>query len=167
LSFTFNHPLATFTGEVDALSFKKANASVSTGHGPVSAGASLDLLFAKSTVASSTIGAGLGYSLDKTLFVSARANKNFSEYAGLVSYKAASNLTLAGSVSYSPKATTGIIGTVYKCNPDTTIKVKAASSGVINASVKQIVDKKFSVTGSVEVPSTLSGFKFGVNAALG
>jgi hypothetical protein len=167
LSFTYNHALATVTGEVDALGFKKASASISTGSGPLSAGAAVDLAVAKATVSSSNLSVGLGYSLDKTLFVGARANKNFTEYSGNVSYAAASNITVAGTVNYSPKGTTGVIGTLYKCNPSTAIKVKAASTGVINASVKQNFQKKFVVTGSVEVPSTLNGFKFGVNAALG
>jgi Eukaryotic porin len=167
LSFTYKHSLATVTGEVDALAFSKANASISTGHGPFSAGAAVDLSIAKSSISGTNLSAGAGYTISGSLFTGIRAKNNFSDYSGIATFVAAPNVTLAGKVDLTSKGTSGVLAAVYKCNPSTTIKVKANNGGLINASVKQQVDKKFVVVGTAEVPSTFKGIKFGVNATLG
>lgn len=167
LGFTYKHAAATITGEVDALSFSKATGSICAGSGPFSAGASADMAISKASVSSTTLAVGVGYTVPKSLFVSLRSTKNLSEYAGAFSFVAAPNVTLAGKVAYNPKATSGILAAVYKCNPLTTIKVKAGSCGTVYGSVKQQLDKKFAVVGSAEVPSTLTNVKFGINATLG
>jgi hypothetical protein len=53
-----------------------------------------------------------------------------------------------------------LISTVTR--PQTNVEVR-----LIFPPTESLYQKKFVVTGSVEVPSTLNGFKFGVNAALG
>jgi len=167
MSFTYSVPnTATITGEVDAINFSKASTTVSGGHGPYSGGVSADFKLTKLSLDSTSFGAGFGYTLPN-LFAGVKAAKNFSEYKGVFSYEAAKNVTLLGLLNYSGKGTTTTLGAIYACNPKTTIKVKAASTGVINASVKQAFEKKFTVVGSAEIPSNFSGFKFGVNATLG
>lgn len=169
LSFTYNHSLATVTGKIDALNLQSAGASINAGTGPLTAGASADLTLDRLAVKSSTFGLGVGYTLNKTLFAGLRVNNNLTEYKGLVQYAAAPNLTLAGTVSTGGKdGTLGVVGTVYKCNPDTTIKVKASSNAVINASVKQAFPNKLNIIGTAEVPAKdLSSYKVGVNITLG
>ena len=167
LSFLYKHKFATLTAEVDALNFSKANASLCGGHGPFTAGVSGDFKFPKgASAACDTVTVGASYTIPKSLFATI-SSKNFSDYTGLMEYAAAPNVTLAGMVKYNPKATCGSIAAVYRCNPATTIKVKAGTSGTIYASVKQQMEKKFAVVGSAEIPSTLSAFQFGVNATLG
>lgn len=167
VTVTYSVPAATVTADIDVHNFSSAKASVSGGHGPFSAGASADLKISKSAIDSTTIGLGFGYTVPKLLFFGLRANKNFADYSALFSYSAYKNITLAGLISYSPKETSAVLASVYKCNPDTTIKVKAATTGVFYASIKQAFDKKFSVVGSAEIPSSLSSVKFGINATLG
>jgi hypothetical protein len=56
---------------------------------------------------------------------------------------------------------------LYKCSPNTTVKMKAGTNGVANASVKHSFDKKFSVVAAAEVPVSLKTAKFGLTATLG
>lgn len=167
LSFSYTTPAATFTGDFDVSNLSSAKASVCGGNGPVVAGASADLKIAKSTVESTTFGVGVGYTVPKQLFVGVRAEKNFANYSALFTYNANKDVTLVGKVAYSAKDTSATLGAVYKCNPDTTIKVKADTNGVFAAALKQNFEKKFTVTGSAEIPSQLNTVKFGVNATLG
>lgn len=168
-SVTYKHKSATLTGEIDTINFSKASASVTTGVGAFSAGASADLKIAQMAVNSSTFGVGVSYTVPKSIFAGLRVSKNFNEYNGTFHYVASPNVTLAGNALYSPKAKTGtcVLATIYKCNETTTLKLKASSTGTVNASVKQAFPKKFVAVGSMEVPSTLNGIKFGVNATLG
>jgi len=167
LSAIYSIPSATFTGEIDALSFSKASASVNSVHGPYSAGGAVNLSIAKKSITSSLFDFGVGFTVPKSAFVGLRLANNFKDVKGNFSFVAYPNLTLLGLVNYSSKKVSSTFGASYKCNKDTTIKVKAASSGVINASVKQDFEKKFSVVGSVEIGSGLKSAKFGVNAVLG
>jgi len=171
LSLLYNIPkLATITADIDALKLSKVNTSVAVGHGPFSAGANVDLTLAKGSISGTKFGLGFGYTVPKLLFAGLRANSSLSEYSGLFSYILRNDITFAGKVSYTKKtsAITSEIAAVYQYDPNLTLKFKTTSAGVINASVKQDFEKKFSVVGSVEVPSGLNGgFKFGVNAVLG
>ena len=166
LGFTYKHDAATITGEVDALGFTKANASICAGSGPITAGASADLAIAKASISKTSLAVGVAYTVPKSLFVGLRSSKNLSEHSGVFSFVAAPNMTVAGKVAFA-KDTSGVLAAVYKCNPNTTIKVKAGSCGTLFGSVKQQLDKKFNVVGSAEVPSTLTNVKFGINATLG
>lgn len=164
---TYSVPAATVTADFDVHNFSSAKASVSGGHGSFTGGLSADLKISKSAIDSTTVGLGFGYTVPKLLFLGLRANKNLADYSALFSYSAYKNITLAGLFNYSAKGSSAILASVYKCNPETTIKVKASTTGVFYASVKQSLDKKFSVIGSAEVPSSLSSVKFGINATLG
>ncbi len=167
LSFNYAVPLATITGEFDINNFSSVKTSVNGGQGAFTAGASADLKIAKSSIESTTFGVGAGYTIPKQLFVGVRANKNFADFSALFSYIVNKDITVAAVASHSAKGPAATVATAYKCNPDTVIKVKANSSGVLSASVKQAFEKKFSVVGSAEIPSDFNNVKFGVNATLG
>jgi len=167
VSFTYTHAAATLTGEFDVNNFSSIKTSVNGGNGPYTVGASADIKIAKSTVESHALHIGAGYTIPKQAFVGIRAFKNFTEFSALFSYVVNKDATVAGTVHHGSKGTAGTLATVYKCNPDTTIKVKAHTSGVISASVKQQFEKKFSVVGSVEAPHDFNNVKFGINAVLG
>lgn len=169
LGFTYSpSPVATFTGEVDLINFAKATGSVSVVKAPFVGGADVEGVFGKQGYESAKFGVGAGYSVPN-LFAGIRSTNSFSGFSGIVSYALNKELTLVGKVSSTAgKSPTSIIGGLYKYGPATTLKFKAASSGVINASVKQTFEKKFTVVGSVEIPSGFqTGYKFGVNATLG
>lgn len=164
---TYKTSQATITADVDVYNFSSAKASVNSGHGPFTAGASVDLKIAKS-IASTTCGFGIGYTLPKVMFAGIRANKNFTSYSALCEYSAIKNVALAGSATYASGTTTAAIAGSYAPHPCTTMKFKATSAGTMCASVKQSLDKKFCVVASAEVPvSSLKSVKFGVNATLG
>ena len=168
-SITYKHKAATVTAEVDTINFSKASASITSGHGPFTAGASADLKIAKLAVDSTIFQLGVGYTIPKSLYAGLKVNKNLSEYNGLIQYEAAPNVTIAGNINHCTKAktTSYVLASIYKCNSTTTLKVKAASTGVVNASVRQQFPAKFVAVGSLEVPASLTGIKFGVNAVLG
>mmetsp|Transcript_835 Transcript_835/g.483 ORF Transcript_835/g.483 Transcript_835/m.483 type:complete len:274 (-) Transcript_835:102-923(-) len=168
LSFTYTAPAATVTGELDLVNLSSVKASVNGGNGPVTVGATAEVKLAKSAVESYNLGVGLGYTVPK-LFVGVRADKNFSAYSALVTYNAADAITLAGKVTYTQKDNANaILAGVYKCNANTTVKVKAnTNGGVFSSSVKQTFPGKFAVVGSVEIPAQLNSAKFGLNATLG
>jgi hypothetical protein len=173
LSFTYSpSPLATLTGEVDALNFAKANGSVSLSHAPFVAGANVDATFGKQGLDTKSFGLGVGYTIPKLLFAGVRATNSLADFSGIFSYVMNKDLALVGKVVHSTAGksagTSSILAAIYQYDPTTTIKVKAGSTGVINASIKKSFEKKFSVVGSVEVPQGFSsGYKFGLNAVLG
>jgi hypothetical protein len=167
LSATYVHSLATITGEVDINNFSSFKTSVNGGQGPFTLGASADIKIAKSSVDSTTFAVGGGYTQPKVLFVGLRANKNCTDFSALFSYVVNKDATIAGIVNHGAKGPCATLATVYKCNPDTVIKVKANTCGIFSASVKQAFEKKFSVVGSAEVASDFNAVKFGVNATLG
>lgn len=167
LLFTYNHAAATVTGEFDISSLSSAKLSVLGGNGPVTAGASADVKIAKSNVESTSVNVGVGYTAPKQFFVGVRAEKNFANYSALASYYVNKDLTVVGKANYNAKDCGATFGAVYKCNPDTTIKTKVTTCGVLSASLKQNFEKKFAVTASAELPSNLNSVKFGLNATLG
>lgn len=169
LSFTYTAPAATVTGEVDLLNLSSVKASAIGGNGPVTVGANVEVKLAKYAVDSYSLGLGLGYTIPKLFFLGLRADKTFSAFSALFTYAAARDITLAGKMTYSGKDKVGAtLATVYKCNADTTIKVKAnTTGGVFSASVRQAFPGKFAVVGSAEIPAQLNTAKFGLNATLG
>jgi hypothetical protein len=167
VSFTYSHAAATLTGEFDVNNFSSFKTSVNGGNGPYTAGAAAYIKIAKSAVESTTFHVGAGYTVPKQLFVGLRACKNFSEFSALFSYVVNKDASVAGTVCHGSKGSACTLATVYKCCPDTTMKLKANSCGVISASVKQQFEKKFSLVGSAEVPSDFNNVKFGLNAVLG
>jgi len=166
-SFNYSIPVATFTGDLDINSFSSFKTSVNGGQGPFTVGASADLKIAKSSIESTTFSVGAGYTQPKQFFVGLRANKNFADFSALFSYVVNKEVTVAGVVNHGSKGPSAALATVYKATPETTLKVKANTSGVFSASVKQAFEKKFSVVSSAEIPSDFGAVKFGVNATLG
>jgi len=167
LSVTYSIPQATIFGELDAHNLSGAKVSVLGGHSSFTGGANAEIKFGKTSGVDQTVFAlGVGYRVPK-LFVGARACKNFSHYSATASYDATNELVVAGKVNYNSKDTSATLLSQYKCCPNTTIKVKADTSGVFSASVKQVLDKKFTVVGSAELPSSFNTVKFGVSATLG
>lgn len=164
LSFTYNAPAATISGEFDLLSLNSAKASVCGGLGPLVAGANGEF-----KGGDYTIGLGASYSIPK-LFLGVRADKNFASYNATFNYAAVKDISLAGKVSFETKdkKVGAVLAAIYKCNPSTVIKAKANSAdGNIAFSVKQLFPGKMAVVGSAEVPSKLDTAKFGLNATLG
>lgn len=163
LSLTYSHSLVTITSEVDALNLAKATASVTSGQGPITAGVSADINLSKSALG--PVAATLGYKFPNfNIFL--KSNKTFSEYSALLSYTASKDITFAGQAVYGT-ALSFLFAGVYKCNPDTSMKLKASSNAGVAVSIKQSFDKKFTVTAAAEVPKTFDNVKFGVAASLG
>lgn len=167
LCVTYKVPVATITADFDFNNFSYAKASVNGGHGPFTIGGSANLKIAKSSLDSASFEFGAGYSVPKLLFCGVRAADNFSKFSANFAYNAMPDVKLAGLVNYSPKGASATLASMYQVAPATTLKVKAATTGVFSASVKQAFEKKFAVVGSAEVPSSLNSVKFGVNATLG
>lgn len=163
LSMQYSHPLFTLTSELDCLTLAKASSSVSGGQGPISVGVSADVNLTKSTLGS--IGATLGYKLPNTN-VFLKSTKTFSEYSALVTYAFNKDVTVAGQAFYG-KAWSFLFAGVYKCNPNTIMKLKLSDNAGIAASVKQTIDKKLVITGVADIPKTLDNVKFGVAVSLG
>lgn len=168
LLMTYKMPKATITGEYDIHGFSSAKASICSGSGPITAGASIDAKFGGSD--SITPSLGLGYTAPD-MFFGLRVNsllKNPS-YSGLASYGGIrKDVVIAGSASMKGGSTVATLATQYTCNPKTCIKVKAGTDGVLAASVKQDFANKFSVVGSAEVAGgDFGSAKFGINATLG
>lgn len=163
LGLIYTHPLFTFTSELDALNLAKASASISSGQEPISFGASADINLAKSGLG--PVSTNVAYKISNfELYL--KTNKTFSEYSALARYFVNKDITLAGQAIYG-KAWNFIFAGVYKCNPDTIMKLKASNSAGVALSIKQSLDKKFSITGVADVPITLDSAKFGVTASLG
>jgi len=168
VSLTYNHQAATVTAEADVNNFSSFKTSVNGGTGPYTAGACVDVKLVKSAVESTAVHVGAGYTVPKQLFLGVRACNTFTDFSALFSYVINKDITAAGIVSHGGKGLGCTLAAVYKCNPDTTIKVKANCCGVVSASVKQQFEKKFSLVGSAEVPTAdFNNFKFGLNAVLG
>lgn len=167
LSFQYKNARMTLTGDVDIYNFKSAKASVSTGHGDISVGADTNVKMDKMAVQSSTFGLGVGYKMPN-ISVAVRANNNFGNYGARWAYNGIKGVNVAGDVTYDKEPNASVVAS-HKCNPDTTLKFKVATSngGVVYGSCKQSFPNKFSVIGSAEVPVSLSSVKFGVNATLG
>ena len=160
----YTHKLATIASEVDLLQFSKASASIVGGNGPVSVGASADFNISKSAL--SAFSATLGYNFPSIAKVFLKSTKFFTEHTALVTYSPRKDVTLAGQAVYNDKLQFLLAG-AYKCNPETTLKLKASSAAGFSASVKQAFDKKLTVVGAAEVAKSLDSVKFGITASLG
>jgi hypothetical protein len=159
--------VAVVTADFDMNNFSNVKASVNGVHGDFTFGAGAEVKIAKSTVESTTVNVGAGYTIPKQAFFGVRANKNFAEFSALCRYFLNNDLTVAGVANHTAKGPNATLVAQYKCNPLTTLKLKANTCGVLSASVKQLIEKNLVVVGSAEVPSDFNAVKFGVNAILG
>mmetsp|Transcript_8763 Transcript_8763/g.17495 ORF Transcript_8763/g.17495 Transcript_8763/m.17495 type:complete len:279 (+) Transcript_8763:66-902(+) len=171
LSFKYNlQDMATITGDFDINSLSRAETTITHGHGAFLAGVSAKFATAKDdskTATKMTLGAGLSHTVDNVCFTALRAKDNFSNFSLLFSYTQMANIDLAGSINHCAAKTDATLATAYKVDASTTFKAKATTEGVISASVKKAFEKKFAVTGSVEVPTSMKSIKWGLNATLG
>ena len=168
LGFVYSHPLATLAGEVDVNGLSKATGSVTVGKGPVVAGASADLTLVKNSVDSVKFNLGVGYTVPGTFFVGLRANKSLADYAALFQYTATKSVGFVGKVTHSGKDLGATVAGLFTCPfTGSNIKVKVATTGLVNVSAKKEVKKGFTVVGAAEVPSSFNNVKFGVTATLG
>lgn len=168
LGMTYKHKLATFATDVDVAGFSALNASVVGGSKSIQAGASVNCALSKFEVKDFAV--ALGYAPNSDLYAGVVANKKLSEFNAAVHYAVKPNLTIGALCDVVPKASSPKfnIATSYVCNPNTTVKVKVNSDGLINASVKQQLPKKFSVVAAAQFDTrNTSSINFGVTAALG
>jgi hypothetical protein len=165
LSFTYSVAALTATGELDVVNFDKLSGSVASVHGPFVGGLGMDFSISKKTLAS--VNATVGYTMSDVFAAYLKSSKQFSEFALLTSIYTIPNTNLSFQGVYSKGALSGILAAAYKCTPKTTVKAKATSAGVVSASLKHVLDKKFTVTAAAETPSNFKSIKFGVSAVLG
>ena len=169
LGLEYKHELATANVEFDVAEFSAVNASVLAGSGPFTGGASTSVsLGDKMDVTKFDLAAS--YSLAKELFAGLHITNKFSKYALSLGYFAGANYKLAGVFNFTPEksATHLTVGGAYKCNPDTTVKAKANSDGVLAFSVKQMLSSNCSVTAAAQVPSSdFSAYKLGICGSIG
>jgi hypothetical protein len=165
LSFQYKNPIVTATGEIDAVGVNFAKGSITSGKGPLYVGGCADFDLAQTKV--DKVSVGIAYKIPNVSAV-LRSDKTFSDVSGLVSYNI-KNFTLAAKGTYDKKlnSSTFNLGGLYKCNENCHVKAKVSSSGIMNASYKQIFEKKLTVVNSVELPYQLNSWKWGIAATLG
>ncbi|CAM9706059.1 unnamed protein product [Heterosigma akashiwo] len=121
-------------------------------------------------------GAGLAdYALaagyrEKAWFASLAAEKKLSVFKLGAFWNACPPADVGAQVTYTPAtgATLVDVGTVYNCNPTTTVRVKASSEGAVAAAVAQKCGKGMTLTAASEVSvSDLSKVKYGASITLG
>lgn len=164
LSFTYKVPTATVFASVDT-AFKKASVSLFTGKNGINAGAEVQI----NDKAVSGYNFGLGYSAAPKLNLAIRACDKLNKFSTKLSYAVNDDLTVAAKANYnvSEKSHGASLASIYQCNPNTTLKVQATSSGSFLASTKQQVDK-LSITGAVKIQKDAMGSpSFGLNMVLG
>jgi len=164
LGFIYKHEKFTANAEADVMNFEQFKVGAVAGQGPVSGG--LSACINKGTGVES-VDVALGYKFSN-FFGVLRSSKFFAAHSLLATYCLNDKMKFAAQVNHVTD-TTCCGAVVYKCNDNTTVKVKADCCGNVNASVKQILAKSFSVVGAVQVPlnSKDSGFKWAINATLG
>jgi len=169
LGVIYKHQFATLSSELDIAGFSTFKTSVLGGSNGVSVGASADFnLSDKFDV--KDFSAALAYTPCAGVFAGIKANKKFNEFNSAIAYRVKPNLSLAALIDIVPKKPSPKfnIGASYKCQPETTVKVKVDNDGVIRTSVKQDLPKKLTLVGAAEVDiRNISQFNFGVTATLG
>jgi len=166
LDFTYKVPAATVFASVDT-EFKKLSMSLFAGKNGINAGA--EVLIDSEKKALSGYNFALGYTANPKLNLAVKACEKLATFSTAFSYVVNDDLTIATDASYN--ATTKVqdanLAAIYKCNPNTIMKLKAASSGDFEASAKQQVDK-LSITGAVQIKkNSISSPNFGLNLVLG
>lgn len=160
----YDHAQATVTATVDATDFKNFNGTISTGLNDIKFGLEGSLKGDKTNV-----NAAASYSAPK-MFFGLNLTNTFKDIKGLFTFDVDSDLTVAANCTYgTAKKNIGAnFAAVYKCNPKTTLKVKADLDKNINLSMKQAVASGLSATAWTKV-SDLSpkSASFGAKIILG
>jgi len=166
LNFTYKIPAATVFASVGTEN-KNLSVSLFAGKNGINAGA--EVLVDSDKKALSGYNVALGYTANPKLNVAVRACDKLATFSTTFSYVVNDDLTIATKASYNTtkKTQDANVAAIYKCNPNTIMKVKAASSGDIEASAKHQVDK-LSITGAVQIKKdSVSAPSFGLNFVLG
>lgn len=169
LGVVYKAPQYTAAAEFDIAEFASAKASVLAGTGPYAGGASATISLGDKVDVKSFDVAG-SYAVAKKFFTGLSVTNKLSKYGLSFAYFGASNYTVAGLIDFKPESSekTLTVGGIYKCNPNTNIKGKVNSNGVVSLSVKQFLASDATVTVATELPTNdFSAYKFGVTASLG
>ncbi|CAE7461855.1 unnamed protein product, partial [Symbiodinium microadriaticum] len=169
LGVQYKHEMATANVEFDVAEFSAVNASVLAGSGAFTGGASTTLTLGD-RMDLTRFDFAASYSVAKELFAGLHITNKFSKYALSLGYFACPKYQLAGVFNFTPEksATHLVFGGSYKCNPDTTVKAKADSDGVLGLSVKQMLSSNCSITTAAQVPSSdFSAYKLGISGSIG
>jgi len=168
LDFTYKVPAATAFASVD-INKPTKNLSVSLFAGKNGINAGAEVLIDGNNKALSGYNFALGYTANPKLNLAVRACEKLSSFSANVSFVVNDDLTVATKAEYdtTKKSQNANLAAIYKCNPNTIMKVKAASSGEFEASAKQQVDK-LSITAAVKIQkNSVSAPSFGLNMVLG
>lgn len=162
---TYVVPKVTLTSELDILNLSKFSASATGGQGPVTAGVSANVNLTKQSL--DAVNLAVGYTAPQFYGVF-RACNTFKDFSGSAKYQVNDKLTVAAKFSHGDKGVAGAAAAIYACCPNNIVKVKAGTCGGISASLKRSYEKKFSVVTAISTnTSSVSDFKWGVNATLG
>ena len=165
LIVTYVVPKVTLTSELDILNLNKFSVSATGGQGPVTAGVAANVNLTKQSLDS--VNVAVGYTAPQFYGV-ARANNTFKDFSGSAKFQVNDKLTVAAKVSHGDKGVSGAAAAIYACCPNNIVKVKAGTCGGISASLKRSYEKKFTVVTAISTnASSISDFKWGVNATLG
>mmetsp|Transcript_24339 Transcript_24339/g.24946 ORF Transcript_24339/g.24946 Transcript_24339/m.24946 type:complete len:277 (-) Transcript_24339:211-1041(-) len=169
LGVVYKQQQYTAAAEVDVAEFSAAKASVLAGTGPYTGGASATVSLGDKVDFKSFDVAG-SYSVSQKYFAGLSVTDKFSKYGLSLAYFGGGAYTLAGLFDFKPETSAKLLtfGGAYKCNPNTNIKAKVNSNGIVSASVKQSLSTDASVTFATEIPTNdFSAYKFGITASLG
>lgn len=168
LSATYKCSAATVFAEVDLVEFSAVRASFLAAAGPVNVGAAAELKTGDKSELK-TLDVATSYAVNNLFFGLKTANK-FAKYDASVSFAPKKDYTLAGLVSFTPEKSklTGSVAATWNCCPNSSVKVKADADGIVAVSVKQTVDKTFSVVGATQLDiHDPAAFRLGVTATIG
>lgn len=143
LGINFENDVVTADLCIDMVGMKKYSATVCSGTGPATYGASVGLSSAEGfSVTDYSLGATYSVSNCTTGVVVSDKLSTAKVTAG---YTVNADTTVVGTFAYPEN--NFAVGGSYKCNPDTTVKVKVGSCKTINTSVKQDLGNKCSLVG--------------------
>jgi hypothetical protein len=170
LGATYETDALTATAVVDAASVSSASVSLCTGQGPATVGVAADLSFGPGSKGFSVddYQVGASYSQPKAWFAGVTVSNKLTKADVTVGYEAAPNLSLAALLNFPGNV--AAVGGAYKCNPDTSVKIKAGTDGILSASVKQCLGSKTTAVGMAQFDSNKSckdAFSVGGNITLG
>jgi len=160
---TYTLPVATLKAKVDIMSLGKTiEASATGGNGPITAGAQLkysskgdvdvdvSAFYKASPFAAGVTTSSLFKKFD--LFALYDVNKEIS---------VAAKVTAAAGADFKP-----IVAATYKCNPNTDLKAKLTTDGVLGLSIKQKLDKTLTVAAWAQATASKGAPVFGLKATL-
>ena len=140
ISGTFKNDVVTADGSFDVVGLKDASISLCSGASGATFGASADVDIGGASVSDYSI--GVAYTVPKTAAVGLMMTKKLAQSDLTLGYTVSPDINVAAQLTYKGKVTDFKVGGSYICNPDTTIKVKADTGGMVATSVKQVLAPK-------------------------